>query len=67
MLGMLPQYKAAAVEIPNGVRFTVTAKNASDTRTVARIRGLGFVGQLAEDNHHARHHLALAKGQGHPH
>src|SRR5581483_8502516 len=62
MLGQSPTYHAAASEIPGGVRFTVTAKQADDAHTVSRIRGLGFAGLFTEGDHHARHHLALARG-----
>lgn len=58
------EYAAKSSEIAGGVRFVVTAKNASDTKAVARIRGLGFAGLLAEGDHHAMHHLMLAKGEG---
>ena len=60
-------YRAATAEVPNGIRFTVTAKDRADVRQVARIRGLGFAGLLTEGDHHARHHLALARGDDHPH
>jgi len=46
------------------------AKNPDDARTVAWIRGLGFIGLLAEGAHHQPHHLAMAKGEameGHGH
>lgn len=67
MLGQMPEYQTAVVSAPNGVRFTVTAKNKADTAQVARIRGLGFGGLLTEGDHHARHHLAIARGESHPH
>ena len=41
-----------------------------DTRTLARIRGLGFAGLITEGAHHQPHHLAMAKGEalaGHTH
>jgi hypothetical protein len=55
------------VEIANGARLTVTAKQESDARTVALIRGLGFAGIMTEGNHHAAHHLAIARGDADPH
>jgi hypothetical protein len=67
MLDEGADYRAATAEIPNGIRFTVTAKDRADARQVARIRGLGFAGLLTEGDHHARHHLALARGEDHPH
>ena len=57
------EYAAKSSEIPGGVRLVVTAKNAGDAKVVARIRGLGFAGLLAEGDHHAMHHLMLAKGE----
>jgi hypothetical protein len=62
MLDAMEQYHAAASEIPGGMRLTVTARNASDTRAVARIRGLGFIGLMAEGEHHSQHHLMIARG-----
>lgn len=49
-------------EIPNGVRFTAIAGIPSDSRAVARIRGLGFIGVVAIGDHHAPHHLGIANG-----
>lgn len=45
-----------------GVVFTVVAREAADTAFVTRLRGLGFAGLLVTGNHHAAHHLALARG-----
>lgn len=67
MLGQGSDYRTAAVTIPNGVRLTVTARNGADSRMVAQIRGLGFAGLLTEGDHHASHHLALARGDADPH
>ena len=69
-LDRMPAYTARAEPIGGGVRLTVTARTAEDTRTVARIRGLGFAGLLTEGAHHQVHHLAMARGQalgGHAH
>jgi predicted RNA-binding protein YlqC (UPF0109 family) len=44
---------------PNGVALTVTA---TDPGQVARIRGLGFIGIMAQGSHHQAHHLAMARG-----
>ena len=60
-------YHAIAKEIPGGARITVSAKDTSDAGLVARIRGLGFAGIMTEGDHHARHHLALARGDAMPH
>jgi hypothetical protein len=61
-------YRTSVTDIPGGARLTVTASDARDTATVARIRALGFIGLLTVGNHHAQHHMALARGQamGHP-
>jgi hypothetical protein len=63
MLSALGPYRATVDEIPGGVRFTVTASDPRDAKTVAKIRGLGFSGLLTLGAHHAQHHLALARGQ----
>jgi hypothetical protein len=67
MLDQDPLYHAVATDIPNGVRLTVTSKDAKDTARVAVIRGLGFAGLLAEGDHHPRHHLAIARGDAMAH
>lgn len=56
-------YVAKSSEINGGVRMVVTAKNPSDAKAVALVRGLGFAGLLTEGDHHAAHHLMLAKGE----
>ena len=69
-LDRLPAYTAQAQPIPGGARLTVTARRPGDTRAVARLRGLGFIGLLTEGAHHGPHHLAMAKGErpgGHTH
>ncbi len=67
MLEQGADYHASAVEIPNGTRLTVTSKNPDNSKAVARIRGLGFAGMLTEGDHHAPHHIALARGDAMPH
>jgi hypothetical protein len=69
-LAQLLNLSAKTELIPGGVRLTVTAKAIDDAQTVARVRGLGFVGLLALGAHHQPHHLVMAKGeemQGHQH
>ncbi|HEX9822040.1 MAG TPA: hypothetical protein VGD07_20770 [Methylomirabilota bacterium] len=61
-LDRMPAYEAKTETIPGGVRLTVTATNPGDGKAVARLRGLGFVGLLAEGGHHQPHHLAMARG-----
>lgn len=56
-------------EIAGGIRWTVTSKTG-DARTVARLRGLGAIGLLTLGDHHAAHHLMIARGEpmtGHMH
>ena len=68
MLDQSSDYHAVTEPLPDGVRFTVTAKHTGDAKLVARIRqGLGSAGLLTEGDHHARHHLALARGEAHAH
>jgi hypothetical protein len=55
---------ARSDSIPGGARFTVVARDAGDARLVAKIRGLGFIGLMTVGDHHAAHHLALARGAG---
>lgn len=59
----MPAWSAKAEPMPGGVRLTVVAREPSDAKTVARIRGLGFAGLLVEGGHHGPHHLAMAKGE----
>jgi hypothetical protein len=49
--------------LPDGAVFTVTAGSPQDAKAFARIRGLGFAGLLTVGEHHAAHHLALARGE----
>jgi hypothetical protein len=47
---------------PDGAVLEVVARTPGDAREAARIRGLGFVGVMATGEHHAAHHLAIARG-----
>ncbi|WP_146203789.1 hypothetical protein [Azospirillum sp. TSO5] len=49
-----------AEPLPNGVSLTVTA---ADPKQTAHIRGLGFIGIMAQGGHHQMHHLAMARGE----
>ena len=49
-----------AEPVATGVVLTVTA---ADPRQAARIRGLGFIGIMAQGGHHQMHHLAMARGE----
>ncbi|HTX52988.1 MAG TPA: hypothetical protein VMD08_06230 [Candidatus Baltobacteraceae bacterium] len=62
-LNGMPQWTATTEEIPNSIRLTVVAKTPDDAKTVARIRGLGFIGLLVQGAHHQPHRLAMAKGE----
>ena len=69
-LDRMPQWSAKTETLPDGVKLTVTAKDTGDAKTIARIRGLGFIGLLTEGAHHGPHHLAIARGEtlaGHAH
>jgi hypothetical protein len=67
MLDQDPQFHATIEPVANGVRFTVTARDAGSAKLVSIIRGEGFAGLLTEGDHHARHHLALARGDAMAH
>jgi hypothetical protein len=43
-----------------GVELQVTSP---DPATVARIKGLGFFGLMASQDHHREHHLQMARGE----
>ena len=62
-LDRMPPWSAKTESISGGVRLTVIARDPSDAKTVARIRGLGFAGLLVQGAHHGPHHLAMAKGE----
>ena len=49
-------------EIAEGVRVTVTSTTPADAKSVARIRGLGFIGLMTVGEHHTMHHLGVARG-----
>jgi hypothetical protein len=65
-LNQMKEWSAKAETIPGGLRLTVVAKDATDAKTIARIRGLGFIGLLVQGAHHQPHHLAMAKGDALP-
>jgi hypothetical protein len=54
--------RVVRTELADGVRLLVTAADTSDAGAVARVRALGFIGLMATGDHHAAHHLALARG-----
>lgn len=64
-LNTMPDFVANTREIAGGVRLVVTARNADDARTAARIRALGPIGLLTEGEHHGMHHLMILRGSMH--
>jgi hypothetical protein len=64
MVEALGGWRASTAPIAGGMRFTVVASNPADSVTVARIRGLGFIGLMTQGAHHTTHHLLIAKGAG---
>jgi hypothetical protein len=69
MASMDGQPRMTVEMIPSGARVTVLSRSGSD-REVSRIRALGFVGMLTQPDHHAEHHLMIARGGmsgGHSH
>ncbi|QFT45385.1 hypothetical protein FIU97_02240 [Roseivivax sp. THAF40] len=46
--------------LADSVELTVTS---DDPATTARIRGLGFFGLMASQDHHRAHHMAIARGE----
>ena len=62
-LDAMPAWSAETEQISDGVRLVVIARDPGDSKTVARIRGLGFAGLLVQGEHHGPHHLAMAKGE----
>ncbi|MBP2316628.1 hypothetical protein [Azospirillum soli] len=55
-------WSAKAEPSATGATLTVTS---ADPKQVARIRGLGFIGVMAQGAHHQTHHLAMARGGFH--
>jgi hypothetical protein len=52
-----------AKEIEGGASLTVTPP---DSKSKAKLKGLGFIGVMASGMHHQQHHWMIAKGQN-PH
>jgi len=55
--------RVVRTELPDGVRLVVTSADTANPAAVAKLRGLGFIGLMADGDHHAAHHLALARGE----
>lgn len=49
--------------VAGGSRFTVTVTDTTNKTLLAQVRGLGFAGLMTVGDHHAVHHLAIARGQ----
>lgn len=64
---------AHAAQLANDVRWTVeTAQSddgvelrvtSDDPAVIARVKGLGFFGLMASQDHHREHHLMMARGE----
>lgn len=54
------RWTVAAAETAEGLTLQVTSDNPA---VVARIRGLGFFGLMASQDHHREHHLMMARGE----
>lgn len=54
------RWTVAATETSDGVELRVTS---DDPAVVARIKGLGFFGLMASQDHHREHHLMMALGK----
>jgi hypothetical protein len=57
---------AVSTPVEGGARFTVTVADPTNEAMLAQVRGLGFAGLMTLGNHHAMHHLAIARGQAVP-
>lgn len=54
------RWRVSVSDADDGVILTVTSPNPAD---VARIKGLGFFGLMASQDHHRAHHFAMARGE----
>jgi hypothetical protein len=53
-------WNATTDDLPDGVKLTVMA---SEAQPLAKLKGLGFIGIMAQGAHHQAHHLMMAKGE----
>lgn len=58
------RFEVAVTDLPNGARVRVVARQ-KDERAAQMLRGLGFIGWLTLEDHHAPHHLMIARGTTH--
>lgn len=54
------RWTVEAIDAENGVELRVTS---GDPAVVARIKGLGFFGLMASQDHHREHHMMMARGE----
>lgn len=54
------RWRVETLEIEKGIQLRVTS---GDPAVVTRIRGLGFFGLMASQDHHREHHLKMARGE----
>ena len=54
------RWRVEALEIEGGMELRVTSE---DPAVIARIKGLGFFGLMASQDHHREHHLMMARGE----
>ena len=55
------RWSVVANATDRGAELTVTS---DDPAVVARIKGLGFFGLMASQDHHREHHMMMARGEG---
>lgn len=53
-------WSAKTEDLPNGVKLTVTASEATP---LTKLKALGFMGIMVQGGHHQPHHLMMAKGK----
>ncbi|WP_053078986.1 hypothetical protein [Puniceibacterium sp. IMCC21224] len=54
------RWRVESLEIDDGMELRVTSE---DPAAIARIKGLGFFGLMASQEHHREHHLMMARGE----
>ncbi len=54
------RWDVSVVENDENVELTVTS---DDPVVIARIKGLGFFGLMASQDHHKEHHMMMARGE----
>ena len=53
--------EVTVTDLPNGARVRLVARS-NDAKAVQKVRALGFIGWLTQDDHHGPHHLMMASG-----